>query len=139
VIHAWTISTSLNPPTTAEIGATCTWASDTLACVFLKALAAKTSYGLAIPGSGAVAGLWAPVTMKTRMNNAVNAGPVMDNNVVFDVIGTDAVAPTFTLAATKVTASGATEKKYPGETATFTWTITQAWTETNDPLIKSPW
>ena len=43
------------------------------------------------------------------------------------------------MAAAKVTASGATEKKYPGETALVTWTITQSWTEANDPKIKAPW
>ena len=84
VIHAWTLGTTLDPPTAQENAATCTFSDPTLACTFAKALAAKTSYGLAIPGTGAAAGMWAPVTMQTRMNNAANAGPVRDVNRVFD-------------------------------------------------------
>ena len=60
----------MTPPTTVENQATCgAVAANVLTCKFAKALAAKTSYGLAMPGTGAAVGIWAPVTMKTRMND----------------------------------------------------------------------
>jgi hypothetical protein len=70
-----------------------------LSCQFAKALAAKTSYGLALPSTGtSVAGAFAPVTMETRMNSGTTAGPVRDRNMVFDSINTDVAAKTFTVA-----------------------------------------
>jgi hypothetical protein len=71
------------------------------------------------------------------MNNAANAGPVMDINRVFDSVNVDATAPTFTLAQAKVTATGATAKEFPGETAEVEWTFTMSsWAATK--VIKAP-
>jgi hypothetical protein len=137
VIHAWALTTSLTPPTTASNLGTCTWSAPLLKCTFASALTAGTSYGLAIPGSGAVAGSFAPVAIETRMNNLATAGPVMDINRVFDSVNVDATAPTFTLAQAKVTATGATAKEFPGETAEVEWTFTMsAWAATK--VIKAP-
>jgi hypothetical protein len=98
----------------------------------------NTAYGVAIPGSGAVVGSFAPVTMQTRMNNLATAGPVMDTNNVFDSINTGAAAPAITLAAAKITATGATAKEFPGETAEMEWTVTMAaWA--NTVVVKQPW
>jgi hypothetical protein len=98
-VHAWTLGTSLNPPTTVENQGRCSWVDPKLSCQFAKALAAKTSYGLALPTSGtSVAGAFAPVTMETRMNSGTTAGPVRDRNMVFDSINTDVAAKTFTVA-----------------------------------------
>lgn len=93
---------------------------------------------MVIPGTGAVVGSWAPVTMQTRMNTATAAGPIRDTNHVFDSINTAAAAPAITLAAAKVTPTDATEKKYPGETAEVEWTVTMAaWA--NTVVVKQPW
>jgi hypothetical protein len=51
-----------------------------------------------MPGSGAVVGSFAPITISTRMNNLATSGPVMDTNNVFDAINTDAAAVAMTLA-----------------------------------------
>jgi hypothetical protein len=76
--------------------------------------------------------------METRMNNLATAGPVMDRNRVFDSINVAAAASTITLAATKITATGATAKEFPGETALMEFVITMAdWQATK--VIKAPW
>jgi hypothetical protein len=62
----------------------------------------------------------------------------MDVNRVFDSINTAAAAPAITLAAAKITATGATAKEFPGETATMEWTVTAAaWAATT--VVKAPW
>jgi hypothetical protein len=114
-VHVWALATSFAVPATATNAGTCSWSSPTLSCTFASALTKKTAYGMAIPGTGAVVGMFAPITMKTRMNNIVSAGPVLDTNHVFDAIATAAAAPTISLAVAKVTAAGATELKYGGE------------------------
>jgi hypothetical protein len=96
--HVWPLTTSLTPPTVAVNKGTCTWSSPTLKCTFATALTKGTSYGLAMPGSGAVVGSFAPITIATRMNNLATSGPVMDTNNVFDAINTDAAAVAMTLA-----------------------------------------
>jgi len=136
--HVWPLTTSLTPPTTVVNKGTCTWSSPTLKCSFATALTKNTAYGLAMPGSGAVVGSWAPITISTRMNNLATAGPVMDTNRVFDSINTDAAAAAMTLAQAKITASGATAKEFPGETAEVEWTFTMsAWAATK--VIKAPY
>lgn len=137
-VHVWTLTTSLNPPTKVENQGTCAWTSPALSCTFAKALTKGTSYGIAIPGTGAVVGSFAPISITTRMNNLATAGPVMDVNRVFDAINTDAKAATMTLAQAKVTASGATAKEFPGETAEVEWTFSMAdWAATK--VIKAPY
>jgi hypothetical protein len=89
-------------------------------------------------GTGAVAGSFAPVAIETRMNNLATAGPVMDINRVFDSVNVDATAPTFTLAQAKITATGATAKEFPGETAEVEWTFTFGSTWDNK-VIKAPY
>jgi hypothetical protein len=91
---------------------------------------------MAMVGTGAVAGSFAPVAIETRMNNLATAGPVMDINRVFDSVNVDATAPTFTLA--KITATGATAKEFPGETAEVEWTFTFGSTWDNK-VIKAPY
>jgi hypothetical protein len=136
--HVWALTTSLTPPTTPTNLGTCTWSTPTLKCYFASALTAGTSYGLAMVGTGAVAGSFAPVAIETRMNNLATAGPVMDINRVFDSVNVDATAPTFTLAQAKITATGATAKEFPGETAEVEWTFTFGSTWDNK-VIKAPY
>lgn len=121
-IHVWPLTTTLDPPTIVVNQGDCTFVSPTLHCSFVSKLTAGTSYGLAIPGTGAQVGQFAPVTIQTRMNNEVMAGPVLDTNNVFDQITTDAAAASITLTQAKVTASAA--KEFPGETAEVEWTFT---------------
>jgi len=136
--HVWPLTTSLTPPMKAVNAGTCAWNSPVLSCTFATTLTKGTSYGLAMPGSGAVVGSFAPITISTRMNNLATAGPVMDVNRVFDAVNTDAAASTMTLAQAKITASGATAKEFPGETAEVEWTFTMAdWAATK--VIKAPY
>lgn len=91
-----------------------------------------------MPGSGAVVGSFAPIAIETRMNNLATAGPVRDVNRVFDSVNTAAAAPAMTLAQAKITATGATAKEFPGETAEIEWTFTMtAWAATK--VIKAPY
>jgi hypothetical protein len=137
-VVAWPLTTSFTVPTTGTIAGTCAWANNVLACTFASALTKSTAYGLTMSGSGAVVGAHAPVTMETRMNNLATAGPVMDRNRVFDSINVAAAAGTITLAATKITATGATAKEFPGETALMEFVVTMAdWAATK--VIKAPW
>ena len=136
--HVWPLGTTLDPPTTPVNKGTCSYAAPLLKCTFATALTAKTSYGLAMPGSGAVVGSFAPISIETRMNNLATAGPVRDVNRVFDSVNTAAAAPAMALAQAKVTASGATAKEFPGETAEVEWTFTMAaWAATK--VIKAPY
>lgn len=59
-----------------------------LSCTFANDIPANTAYGLEMVATNAVGtlGSYAPITMETRMNNAADAGPVMDVNRVFDVM-----------------------------------------------------
>jgi hypothetical protein len=137
-IHVWALTTSFAVPTTATNAGSCEFSSNVLKCTFASALTKNTAYGMVMPGTGAVAGIWAPITMETRMNKLATAGPVMDVNRVFDVIATDAAAPTIAIAATKITATGATAKEFPGETALMEFTITMAdWLAAK--TVKQPW
>jgi hypothetical protein len=137
-IHVWALTTSFAVPTTATNAGSCEFSSNVLKCTFASALTKNTAYGMVMPGTGAVAGIWAPITMETRMNKLATAGPVMDVNRVFDVIATDAAAPNIAIAATKITATGATAKEFPGETALMEFTVTMAdWAATK--VVKQPW
>lgn len=72
------------------------------------------------------------------MNKLATAGPVMDRNRVFDTMAVSAAPTSFTLAAAKITAADATEKKYPGETALMEFTVSMAdWA--NTVSVKAPW
>merc|ERR1712157_285227 len=99
-IHVWALETSFAVPATVTNAGTCAFSNNVLDCTFASALTANTAYGMEIKGGamGAV-GSWAPVTMMTRMNNAADAGPVMDVNKVFDAIVTQAAAASITVAA----------------------------------------
>merc|ERR1712039_464663 len=79
-VHVWHLGNSFTVPTTVTNQGTCAFSNNVLSCTFASALTKNTAYGLAIPGTGAVVGSWAPVTMQTRMNNLATAGPVMDHN-----------------------------------------------------------
>lgn len=137
-VHVWPLTTSFTVPTSSNAG-TCTFASNVLACTFATALTKNTAYGLTMTGSGiAAAGSWAPITMETRMNNLATAGPVMDVNRVFDSMNVVAAAHTIALAANKITATGATAKEFPGETALMEFVITMAdWPK--ERVVKQPW
>jgi hypothetical protein len=136
-VHLWTLGTTLSPPTTVENQGYCSFSDPKLSCQFAKALVAKTSYGLALPSTSAsAAGSFAPVTMETRMNSEVVAGPVRDRNVVFDSVNTDVAPKTFTLAS--AIPSTSSTKIYPGDTTEVTWTFTMAdWAATDK--IKAPY
>lgn len=137
-VHVWALTTSFAVPTTVTNLGTCDVTSNVVACTFASALTKNTAYGMVMPGSGAVAGIWAPISMETRMNKLATAGPVMDVNRVFDVVAVDAAAPTIAIAAAKITATGATAKEFPGETALMEFTVTMAdWAATK--VIKQPW
>jgi hypothetical protein len=61
--------------------------------------------------------------MQTRMNNAGDAGPIIDTNWVFDQMVVQAAPLAMTLTATKVVTDPV--KEFPGETAAvdFVWTF----------------
>merc|ERR1712110_1399777 len=100
-VHVWPLTTSFAVPATAVNAGTCAWGTNVLSCTFATALTANTAYGMEIVGGAmAAAGTWAPVTMETRMNNAADAGPVMDRNRVFDSMNVVAAAATITMSAT---------------------------------------
>lgn len=137
-VHVWALGTNFAVPTTATNSGTCSAASFVLTCSFANDLAANTAYGIVLPGSGAVKGSWAPVSIQTRMNTATAQGPIRDHNRVFDSINTLAAAPAITLAVAKITPADATELKYPGESPNMEWTVTMAaWAATE--VVKAPW
>jgi hypothetical protein len=124
VANVWTLGTSWTAPTTVENAGTCTLASDVLSCQFATDLAMNTAYGLVMTGSATTTvGVFAPVTMQTRMNKVADAGPVIDSNRVFDQIVVNTAALAMTLTATKVVTDPV--KEFPGETAAvdFVWTF----------------
>lgn len=101
----------------------------------------NTAYGVAMTGTGVKVGMWAPISLQTRMNNiavASTQGPVMDVNNVFDTMAVAAAPTAITLAAAKVTPTGETAKEFPGETANMEFTVTMTdWAAT--VVVKQPW
>lgn len=98
-VHVWALGTSFAVPAKATNAGSCVFETNVLKCSFASDLTKNTAYGMVIPGSGAVVGSFAPITMETRMNKLATAGPVMDTNRVFDAIATAAAPAAVTLAA----------------------------------------
>jgi hypothetical protein len=123
--NAWTLADSWTAPTTVENAGTCgSYTNGVIQCTFASALAAETAYGVELTGAATTTvGSFAPVTMQTRMNNAANAGPIIDTNRVFDQVVVSAAPIAVALAATKVVTDPV--KEFPGETAAvdFVWTF----------------
>jgi hypothetical protein len=121
---AWTLADSWTAPTTVENLGTCSFASNVYSCSFATALAKNVAYGVELTGAASTTvGAFAPVTMQTRMNNAGDAGPIIDTNWVFDQMVVQAAPLAMTLTATKVVTDPV--KEFPGETAAvdFVWTF----------------
>lgn len=121
---AWTLADSWTAPTTVENLGTCAFANNVMSCTFATALAKNVAYGVALTGAATTTvGSFAPVTMQTRMNNAGDAGPIIDTNNVFDQVVVQAAPLAMTLTATKVVTDPV--KEFPGETAAvdFVWTF----------------
>jgi hypothetical protein len=122
--NAWTLADSWTAPTTVENAGTCAFANNVMSCTFASALSAGVAYGLELTvAATTTVGAFAPVTMQTRMNNAADAGPIIDTNWVFDQIVVSAAPLAMALTATKVVTDPV--KEFPGETAAvdFVWTF----------------
>jgi hypothetical protein len=142
-IHAWPLGTTFAVPAKAVNAQTSAkLENDILMVSFTTVLSKNVAYGVAMTGSGAKVGSWAPISMETRMNQIqASAGPVLDTNNVFDIIAVAADPSGIVLKAEQSKAKDYKKKIYPGETATMDFTITftdtDAWPATR--VLAAGW